>query len=147
MKSAHQSTTLMSPLNEKFTYLGAAGYSKPALVDNNRFCISPELTKEEFYRMEQTVSLSQQGGSEYQASKYFTYPNNGHTVRDGGNNFRFPDIALYTGRFRLILIHISSAISFRVDIRQLSLSLFCRLMLYWRHVILICQIVLGYYSD
>ena len=61
MKSAHQSTTLMSPLNEKFTYLVAAGYSKPALVDNNRFRISPELTKEEFYRMEQTVSLSQQG--------------------------------------------------------------------------------------
>ena len=45
----------------------------------------------------------------------------GHAGRDSGNNFRFPDFGLHTGRFRIIFVRISSVVSFRVDIRQLSL--------------------------
>ena len=48
--------------------------------------------------------------------------------RDGGNDFRFSDIALRTGRFSLILVRISSVVYFRVDIRQLSLFLICGLL-------------------
>ena len=44
--------------------------------------------------------------------------------RDSGNNFRFPDIESHTGCFCLILVRISSVISFRVDIQQLSLFWF-----------------------
>ena len=65
--------------------------------------------------------------------------------RDSGNDSPFPDFASHTGRFRLILVHISSVISFQVDIRQLSFFLICRLC--WCQVILICQIVLGYYPN
>ena len=37
-------------------------------------------------------------------------------TRDSGNDFRFPDLASHTGRFRLIFVRISSIVSFRVDI-------------------------------
>ena len=50
-----------------------------------------------------------------------------HSSRDRGNNFRFPNIASHTGRFCLILVCISSVISFRVGTRQLFLFLICRL--------------------
>ena len=43
-----------------------------------------------------------------------------HQCRDSGNEFRFPDFASHTGRFRLIFVRISSVVSFRLDIRQLS---------------------------
>ena len=45
--------------------------------------------------------------------------------RASGNDFRFPDFASHTGRFRIIIVRISSVVSFRVDIRQLSLTLIC----------------------
>ena len=41
---------------------------------------------------------------------------NAHCCRNSGNDFRFPDIASYTFRFRLIFVCISSVVSFRVDI-------------------------------
>ena len=34
--------------------------------------------------------------------------------RDSGNDFRFPDFASHTGRFRLIFVCISSVVSFRL---------------------------------
>ena len=46
--------------------------------------------------------------------------------RDSGNDFRFPDFASHTGRFRLIFVRVSSVVTFWVDIRQLSLFLICR---------------------
>ena len=49
---------------------------------------------------------------------------NTSNCRDSGNDFRFPNIALHTGCFCLILDRISSVVSFRVDIRQLSLFKF-----------------------
>ena len=39
-----------------------------------------------------------------------------HLGRYSGNDFRFPDIASYTCRFRLIFGRIFSVVSFRVDI-------------------------------
>ena len=47
--------------------------------------------------------------------------------RDSGNDYRFPDFALHTGRFCLIFVRISP---FWVDIRQLSLCLICHLFLF-----------------
>ena len=38
--------------------------------------------------------------------------------RDSGNGFRFPDSASHTGRFCLIFVHISSVVSFRVDMNS-----------------------------
>ena len=46
--------------------------------------------------------------------------------RYSGSDFCFPDIASHDGRFRIILARISSVISLRVDIQQLSLFLICR---------------------
>ena len=51
--------------------------------------------------------------------------------RDSGNHFRFPDFASHTGRFRLIFVRISSVVSFRVDIQQLSLFLIDHFILLW----------------
>ena len=51
--------------------------------------------------------------------------------RESGNDFCFPDIASYTGRFRLILVRISSVISLWVDIRRLSLFLICCLFSFY----------------
>ena len=50
--------------------------------------------------------------------------------RVSGNDFCFHDIASHTGRFFLILVCFSSVVSFRVDIRQLSLFLICPLFLF-----------------
>ena len=41
--------------------------------------------------------------------------------RDSGNDFHFPHIASFTGRFHLVFVRISSIVSFWVDIRQASL--------------------------
>ena len=52
-----------------------------------------------------------------------------HVWRDSGNNFRFPDIVLYTCRFRLVFVCISSGVSFWAYIRQVSLFVICHMFL------------------
>ena len=63
---------------------------------------------------------------------YYTFHNKDHwdPGRDSGNDFSFPDFALHNGCFRLIFVRISSVVSFRFDIRQLSLFLICCLFLF-----------------
>ena len=54
MKILHQATTsLMSPLNQKFSCM--AGYSEPAPLNNNNNNILLDLPKEDFSKMDQTV--------------------------------------------------------------------------------------------